>query len=229
MDRRLVVDTYADLVNTDTWLSNDGKVYVYKGMLVSVTNDGQRNGVYRLENEDYTDLNSWIQVDAKILSTTSVFNEIITLKSVDWTDDLLQVIVYPQINLSSAIWVSPVLSNKDIYSSYGILAIEQGVGTITFSAITLPTTDLLVNVTVMNGEQNTKNFELLINSGDDSNITIPTFGTNNYNWKISWGDGTSDIYNKLNTTDITHMYPLPNTEYIINIEPIDNTEYGCLS
>ena len=61
IDARMIVDTKADLLLTDTWTANDGGVYTYLGMIVAVHSDSTvaNNGVYRLKNIDYTLESSW--------------------------------------------------------------------------------------------------------------------------------------------------------------------------
>ena len=62
IDSRLIVDTVADLTELSTWDGGDGNAYVYKGMVVSVVDDGLNNGLYVLKEEDYTEANNWEQV-----------------------------------------------------------------------------------------------------------------------------------------------------------------------
>lgn len=60
-DSRMVVEEKSDLILLATWDSGDGNAYVYKGMLVSVINDSDssNNGVYRLIDSDYTQIENW--------------------------------------------------------------------------------------------------------------------------------------------------------------------------
>ena len=65
LDARTVVSTKAELVNTDTWIDSDGKVWLYNGLVVAVVADETptNNGLYFLINKDsYTDELSWIKV-----------------------------------------------------------------------------------------------------------------------------------------------------------------------
>ena len=64
IDARMIVGTQADLFLEATWTANDGGVYVYKGMIVCVHSDAteSNNGLYRLNNVDYTNSNNWIYV-----------------------------------------------------------------------------------------------------------------------------------------------------------------------
>lgn len=61
IDARMLVSTKADLVLSSTWQANDGSIYVYKGMIVSVHSDTtpENNGLYILVELPYTDINNW--------------------------------------------------------------------------------------------------------------------------------------------------------------------------
>jgi len=63
LDSRFVVDYYSDLTNTATWDKGDGNAYVYKGMIVSVVNDANNNGLYILNDIDYTNSNNWKKIN----------------------------------------------------------------------------------------------------------------------------------------------------------------------
>ena len=69
LDGRLTVATLADLTTASTWLANDGLPYTYLGMLVSVTNDGANNGVYRLNAIDCTQPSSWVALGGVVSLT----------------------------------------------------------------------------------------------------------------------------------------------------------------
>jgi len=61
-DARMRVQTLADLTNATQWEANDGTVYAYIGMITVVYNDTTNNGLYRLEQEDYTNISNWSKV-----------------------------------------------------------------------------------------------------------------------------------------------------------------------
>jgi hypothetical protein len=63
-DAREVVQFKSDLINIDTFKANDGNVYIYKGIRVSVTEetDPSSNGIYWLKELPYTDINNWEKV-----------------------------------------------------------------------------------------------------------------------------------------------------------------------
>lgn len=64
IDARMVVDTRSDLYLIETWTANDGGIYVYKGMIVVVHSDplNENNGVYKLNNLPFTDMNNWEKI-----------------------------------------------------------------------------------------------------------------------------------------------------------------------
>lgn len=72
-DARTVVSTKADLTALATWDTGDGNAYTYKGMLVSVINDGINNGVYRLNADDYSVASNWVLESSPALASTSGF------------------------------------------------------------------------------------------------------------------------------------------------------------
>jgi len=64
IDARMLVDTKADLISPTTWTANDGSIYAYLGMVVSVHSDSTpaNNGVYQLTTLPYTIAGNWIQL-----------------------------------------------------------------------------------------------------------------------------------------------------------------------
>jgi hypothetical protein len=54
LDARHICSKVADLVLPTTWTAKDGTVYAYQGMITSVWNDGINNGIYQLNDTDYT-------------------------------------------------------------------------------------------------------------------------------------------------------------------------------
>ena len=63
VDARFIVNELADLTLAITWTANDGNVYAYKGMVVSVHSDAisSNNGIYQLQDVDYTNINNWVK------------------------------------------------------------------------------------------------------------------------------------------------------------------------
>ena len=68
LDARTVVDSFADLLLEASWDTGDGNSYVYKGMVVAVVNDAtaENNGVYSLDDLDYTLPGSWRKMDGDV-------------------------------------------------------------------------------------------------------------------------------------------------------------------
>jgi hypothetical protein len=64
IDARAVVETQADLITEATWQANDGSVYAYVGMVVSVTGDtdSSKNGLYSLTALPITSIENWTQL-----------------------------------------------------------------------------------------------------------------------------------------------------------------------
>lgn len=63
LDARQTYITYEELTQQSTWVDSDGKVWLFKGLVVPVNYNGQ-NALFMLTNPDnYTSISSWIRVD----------------------------------------------------------------------------------------------------------------------------------------------------------------------
>lgn len=63
LDARQTYITYEELTQQSTWVDTDGKVWLFKGLIVPVNYNGQ-NALFMLINPDaYTSTSSWVQVD----------------------------------------------------------------------------------------------------------------------------------------------------------------------
>lgn len=63
LDARQTYITYEELTQQSTWVDSDGKVWLFKGLIVPVNYNGQ-NALFMLINPDaYTSTSSWIRVD----------------------------------------------------------------------------------------------------------------------------------------------------------------------
>lgn len=63
LDARQTYITYEELTQQSTWVDTDGKVWLFKGLIVPVNYNGQ-NALFMLINPDaYTSTSSWIRVD----------------------------------------------------------------------------------------------------------------------------------------------------------------------
>lgn len=64
LDARQTYITYEELTQQSTWVDSDGKVWLFKGLVVPVNYNGQ-NALFMLINPDaYTSISSWVRVDA---------------------------------------------------------------------------------------------------------------------------------------------------------------------
>ena len=64
LDARQTYITYEELTQQSTWVDSDGKVWLFKGLVVPVNYNGQ-NALFMLINPDaYTSTSSWVRVDA---------------------------------------------------------------------------------------------------------------------------------------------------------------------
>lgn len=71
LDSKSLVKTFADLVNEETWLTENEKLSAYNGMLVAVWLDGENNGIYYLHDQtvtstfkapDVTNVSNWHKI-----------------------------------------------------------------------------------------------------------------------------------------------------------------------
>lgn len=63
LDARQTYITYEELTQESTWADSDGKVWLFKGLVVPVNYNGQ-NALFMLINPNaYTSISSWIRVD----------------------------------------------------------------------------------------------------------------------------------------------------------------------
>ena len=63
LDARQTYITYEELTQQSTWVDSDGKVWLFKGLVVPV-NYNEQNALFMLINPDaYTSIYSWIRVD----------------------------------------------------------------------------------------------------------------------------------------------------------------------
>jgi hypothetical protein len=63
LDARQTYITYEELTQQSTWVDSDGKVWLFKGLVVPVNYNGQ-NALFMLINPDnYTSTSSWVRVD----------------------------------------------------------------------------------------------------------------------------------------------------------------------
>lgn len=69
LDARQTYITYEELTQQSTWVDSDGKVWLFKGLVVPVNYSGQ-NALFMLINPDaYTSISSWVRVDGNAVES----------------------------------------------------------------------------------------------------------------------------------------------------------------
>lgn len=90
LDPRMVVNTFSDLTNKETWPYDGDTLYVYNGMVVSVIDDG---ALYMLINKDNVlDKSSWIRVDvakAERISEIQISALFLNPLQINYTDNTM--------------------------------------------------------------------------------------------------------------------------------------------
>lgn len=93
LDARQTYITYEELTQQSTWVDTDGKVWLFKGLIVPVNYNGQ-NALFMLINPDaYTSTSSWVRVDA-IGAKSSIYsiNNINTITINSTKEDVIAVL-----------------------------------------------------------------------------------------------------------------------------------------
>ena len=93
IDARQTYITYEELTQQSTWVDTDGKVWLFKGLIVPVNYNGQ-NALFMLINPDaYTSTSSWVRVDAAgAESSIYSINNINTLTTDSTKEDVIAVL-----------------------------------------------------------------------------------------------------------------------------------------
>ena len=93
LDARQTYITYEELTKQATWVDTDGKVWLFKGLIVPVNYNGQ-NALFMLVNPDaYTSTSSWVRVDgAGVESPIYSINNINTLTTNSTKKDVIAVL-----------------------------------------------------------------------------------------------------------------------------------------
>lgn len=63
LDARQTYITYKELTQQSTWVDSDGKVWLFKGLIVPVNYNGQNTLFMLINPEAYTSISSWVRVD----------------------------------------------------------------------------------------------------------------------------------------------------------------------
>lgn len=93
IDARQTYITYEELTQQSTWVDTDGKVWLFKGLIVPVNYNGQ-NALFMLINPNaYTSTSSWVRVDAAgAESSIYSINNINTLTTDSTKEDVIAVL-----------------------------------------------------------------------------------------------------------------------------------------
>lgn len=93
LDARQTYITYEELTQQTTWVDADSKVWLFKGLIVPVSYNGQ-NALFMLINPDnYTSTSSWVRVDgAGAKSPIYSINNINTLTTSSSKEDVVAVL-----------------------------------------------------------------------------------------------------------------------------------------
>lgn len=93
LDARQTYITYEELTQQSTWVDTDGKVWLFKGLVVPVNYSGQ-NALFMLINPDaYTSTSSWVRVDgAGAEFPIYSINNINTLTNSSTKEDVIEVL-----------------------------------------------------------------------------------------------------------------------------------------
>lgn len=93
LDARQTYITYEELIQQSTWVDSDGKVWLFKGLVVPVNYNGQ-NALFMLINPDaYTSISSWVRIDGGgVESSIYSINNINTLNINSPTENVVGVL-----------------------------------------------------------------------------------------------------------------------------------------
>ena len=93
LDARQTYITYEELTQQSTWVDSDGKVWLFKGLVVPVNYNGQ-HALFMLTNpDDYTSTSSWVRIDgAGVESSIYSINNIDTLKTNSTKENVVEVL-----------------------------------------------------------------------------------------------------------------------------------------
>lgn len=93
LDARQTYITYKELTQQSTWVDSDGKVWLFKGLVVPVNYNGQ-HALFMLTNpDDYTSTSSWVRIDgAGVESSIYSINNINTLKTNSTKENVVEVL-----------------------------------------------------------------------------------------------------------------------------------------
>ena len=122
LDARQTYITYEELTQQSTWVDSDGKVWLFKGLVVPVNYNGQ-NALFMLINPDaYTSISSWIRVDGGgAKSNVYILPGNIENININTNPEGLEIVLGNYLDLKSA-----VLSNNIVLTKTSILNVGIG-------------------------------------------------------------------------------------------------------
>lgn len=93
LDARQTYITYEELTQQSTWVDSDGKVWLFKGLVVPV-NYNEQHALFMLTNpDDYTSTSSWVRIDgAGVESSIYYINNINTLRTNSTKENVVEVL-----------------------------------------------------------------------------------------------------------------------------------------
>lgn len=93
LDARQTYITYKELTQQSTWVDSDGKVWLFKGLVVPV-NYNEQHALFMLTNPDnYTSTSSWVRIDgAGVESSIYSINNITTLRTDSTKENVIEVL-----------------------------------------------------------------------------------------------------------------------------------------
>lgn len=93
IDARQTYITYEELTQQATWVDTDGKVWLFKGLVVPVNYNGQ-NALFMLINPDaYTSTSSWVRVDgAGVESSIYTISDLSTLSKSSVKSEIVDIL-----------------------------------------------------------------------------------------------------------------------------------------
>ena len=120
LDARQTYITYEELTQRATWADTDGKVWLFKGLVVPVNYNGQ-NALFMLINPDaYTSTSSWVRVDGGgVESDVYILPGNIENINTNTNPESLEIILGSYLNLKNA-----VSSKKIIVTGTSILNVS---------------------------------------------------------------------------------------------------------
>ena len=123
LDARQTYITYEELTKQSTWVDSDGKVWLFKGLIVPVNYNGQ-NALFMLINPDaYTSTSSWVRVDGAGAEFNSFYRIPGNIENINinTNPEGLEIVLGNYLNLKSA-----VLSKNIIVTGTSILNVVIG-------------------------------------------------------------------------------------------------------